>query len=64
MLGSELQLLSEEVAMLESRCQELIRVIGKWQNRSELLRELLDEAIVHCPHEVRVSVLEKATQGH
>ena len=63
MLGSELQLLSEEVAMLESRCQELIRVIGKWQNRAELLRELLDEAIVHCPHEVRVSVLEKATQA-
>jgi hypothetical protein len=61
MLGSEIVLLSEEVSLLESRLMDLTRTIGKWQNRCEALRELLEESTQHCPHELRVRILETLT---
>ena len=64
MLGSEILLLSEEVSLLESRLLDLTRTIGKWQNRCELLRELLEESTQHCPHELRVKILETLTTQH
>ena len=53
MLGSELQLLTEEVALLEARANELIRTIGKWQNRCETLRELLQQSQRYVPADMQ-----------
>jgi uncharacterized protein YjiS (DUF1127 family) len=49
------------VSLLESRVMDLTRTIGKWQNRCEALRELLEESTQHCPHELRVKILETLT---
>ena len=63
MLGSELQLLSEEVALLEARSAELIRTIGKWQTRCEVLRELLQQTQRYAPADLQWRIND-AISGH
>ena len=64
MLGSELQLLTEEVAMLEARAAELIRTIGKWQERCETLRELLQQAQRYTPTDMQWRITDAITDHH
>jgi hypothetical protein len=64
MLGSELQLLTEEVALLEARANELIRTIGKWQERCELLRELLQQAQRYTPTDMQWRITDAITDHH
>jgi len=64
MLGSELQLLSEEVAMLEARATELSRTIGKWQERCETLRELLQQSQRYVPTDMQWRITDAITDHH
>jgi hypothetical protein len=64
MLGSELQLLTEEVALLEARANELIRTIGKWQNRCETLRELLQQSQRYAPTDLQWRITDAITDHH
>jgi prefoldin subunit 5 len=64
MLGSELQLLTEEVAMLEARATELIRTIGKWQERCETLRELLQQSQRYVPTDMQWRITDAITDHH
>jgi hypothetical protein len=50
--------------MLEARATELIRTIGKWQERCETLRELLQQSQRYVPTDMQWRITDAITDHH